>query len=137
MNFNKVRCKFETFYRDENEDWKFIKIKPLKDIISDLENYNNYLENTIDDLEKEVNRLEKYNKDEEIEKYKKQIEELEEQSIYILDKSQKEKMENFTHEHHKVTGHNYYQIIISPNEIFTNIVIQCTDCDEELDLTIY
>ena len=57
MNFNKVRCKFETFYRDENGDWKFIKINPLKDIMTDLENYNNYLEKTIDDLEKEVERL--------------------------------------------------------------------------------
>lgn len=137
MSFNKVKYEFKTFQVDENGNRKFIKIKPLKDIISDLENYNNYLEKTIDDLEKEVNRLANYNKDEEIEKYKKQIEELEEQSVYILDKSQKEKMEKFRHEHYKTTGHSYYEIILKPNEIFTKVIIKCLKCGEELDLTTY
>ena len=137
MNFNKVKYEFKTFQVDENGNRKFIKIKPLKDIMSDLENYNNYLEKTIDDLEKEVNRLANYNKDEEIEKYKKQIEELEEQSVYILDKSQKEKMEKFRHEHYKITGHSYHEIILKPNEIFTKVIIKCPKCGEELDLTIY
>ena len=78
-----------------------------------------------------------YNKDEEVEKYKKQIKELEEQSVYILDKSQKEKMENFRHKHYKATGHSYYEIILKPNEIFTKVIIKCPKCGKELDLTMY
>lgn len=137
MNFNKVRCKFEIVDRNENGDWKSIKINPLKDIMTDLENYNNYLEKTIDNLEKAVERLKNYNKDEEIEKYKKEIESLKERLIYVLTKSQKEKMEKFRHEHYKITGHSYYEIILKPNEIFTSVIIKCPECDEELDLTIY
>lgn len=71
MNFNKVRCKFEILHKDENGDWKSVKINPLKDIMSDLENYNNYLEKTIDNLQDKIERLRNYNKDEEVEKYKK------------------------------------------------------------------
>ena len=68
---------------------------------------------------------------------KKEIENLEEQSVYVLTKSQKEKMENFRHEHYKITGHSYYEIILKPNEIFASVIIKCPECDEELDLTIY
>lgn len=95
------------------------------------------MEDVIVDLRKEVKKLKNFNKDEEIEKLKKEIENLEEQSVYVLTKSQKEKMKKFRHEHYKMTGHSYYQVVLRPNEIFTKVVIQCDKCDEELDLTIY
>lgn len=132
-----VDYKFQRCDRDENGNFKLTTIKPLEDIFKDLENYNKYLEDVIVDLRKEVKKLKNFNKDEEIEKLKKEIEDLEEQSVYVLTKSQKEKMEKFRHEHYKMTGHNYYQVVLRPNEIFTKVVIQCDKCDEELDLTIY
>lgn len=114
-------------------------INPLdfNNIIKDLTEYVDDLKQTIKNKDKEIDRLNNFNRDEEIEKYKKEIARLHKNSLYIFSDRQMQKIKEFREEHYKKCECSYYDIIVSPTEIEDSVKIECFECGEQLDLNEY
>lgn len=123
--------------KDKDEKMKFIFLRPFEKIMEELNDYVEHLQSQNAGLKEKIEELNNFNKDEEIKKYEQMINEISSHSIYLLSDDQKQQMDNFKMEHYKKCKCDYYDIIITPNEIFTAIKIQCKKCKEELDLTFY
>lgn len=129
-----LRIGFDDCIILENGKLQWREIRPLDKIIEDLKNHVNYLMEDNQQLENRIEELKNLNKNKEIERLKKMLNQTHNNSVYIL--TEKQKMEEFKKEHNcHETNRNRYSLIITPNELFTAIEIKCNYCGQSEDLT--
>lgn len=123
--------------KDKDEKMEFIFLRPFETIMEELNDYVEHLQNQNTSLKEEIEKLNNFNKDEEIKKYEQMVNEISSHSLYVLTDEQKQQIRDFRKEHYEKCKCDYYDIILTPTEICTVIKIKCKKCNKELDLTLY
>ena len=105
-----------------------------------LEKLKDYIDIINKDKDSYINELrelrDNYDRDAEIKILKQQLDHMRDNSLIILTKEEKRKIEEFQNEHYKkCKGH--YKFILTPIGVGTVIEIKCEKCGETLDVTDY
>ena len=105
------------------------------DKLHEIENYINALEDSKDEVYKQ---LKEYNKDSEIQKLQTEIAYIKKNSIHIMSNKEKEFAKQFKEEHlHKYDERLGFSYIVTPTGIGNGLNIRCNQCEEEKDITDY
>lgn len=102
------------------------------DMLKQLKDYIDLLKK---DKEAYAKELREYDKDEEIVRFKKEIERLWNNSIYVCIGKEKEMYNEFKTKHYKSCGTSNTIIELTPTGIGTVIRVKCPICGEEVDIT--
>lgn len=123
-------------------DWEkaFLRGKDIKDTLKELESQIDMLQDDKEYYRRlyvEV-RDEKF-KDEELKKVKEELEFYKRNSLVVLSDAQRERAEEFQHEHYKKceTGHRSFVYTVTPTNVITIVELRCPKCGEIIDVSNY
>ena len=119
----------------DNNEFKNIILKSVNvDIDKELNNIKRYVKNLENKNDELQNELREYNKDKEIQKMKEELDDISNNSVYILNEQEQQDYDRFRKEHwQKCNGKT--EFIISGNEIGNSITCRCGKCGIEEDIT--
>ena len=124
-------------------DWwnkAVLRGKDIKDTLKELENQIDILQEDKEDYKQAYLEVkdEKF-KDEEVKRLKEELEFYKRNSLVTLSDKQKERANEFIHEHYKKceTGHRSFVYTVTPTNVITIVELRCPVCGEIIDLSNY
>lgn len=123
-------------------DWKkaVLRGKDIKDTLKELEALIDLLQEDKEDYRQAYLKVkdEKF-KDEEVKRLKEELEFYKRNSLVTLSDKQKERANEFIHEHYKKcdTGHRSFVYTVTPTNVITIVELRCPVCGEIIDVSNY
>lgn len=124
-------------------DWwekAVLRGKDIKDTLKELESQIDILQEDKEDCRKAYLEIkdEKF-KDEEMKRLKEELEFYKRNSLVVLSDAQRERAEEFQHEHYKKceTGHRSFVYTVTPTNVITIVELRCPKCGEIIDVSNY
>ena len=124
-------------------DWwnkAVLRGKDIKDTLKELENQIDILQEDKEDYKQAYLEVkdEKF-KDEEVKRLKEELEFYKRNSLVTLSDKQKERANEFIHEHYKKceTGHRSFVYTVTPTNVITIVELRCPVCGEIIDVSNY
>ncbi len=124
-------------------DWwekAVLRGKDIKDTLKELENQIDILQEDKEDCRKAYLKIkdEKF-KDEELKRLEEELEFYKRNSLVTLSDAQRERANNFIHEHYKKcdTGHKSFVYTVTPTNVITIVELRCPICGEIIDVSNY
>lgn len=123
-------------------DWKkaVLRGKDIKDTLKELEALIDLLQEDKEDYRQAYLKVkdEKF-KDEELERLREELEFYKRNSLVTLSDAQRERANNFIHEHYKKcdTGHRSFVYTVTPTNVITIVELRCPVCGEIIDVSNY
>ena len=114
--------------------------KDIKNTLKELENQIDILQEDKEDYRQAYLEVkdEKF-KDEEVKRLKEELDFYKRNSLVVLSDVQKERANNFIHEHYKKcdTGHKSFVYTVTPTNVITIVELRCPVCGEIIDVSNY
>ena len=123
-------------------DWKkaVLRGKDIKKTLKELETQIEILQEDKEDYRQSYLKVkdEKF-KDEELTRLREELDFYKRNSLVTLSKTQKERANEFMHEHYKKcdTGHKSFVYTVTPTNVITVVELRCPVCGEIIDLSNY
>ena len=124
-------------------DWwnkAVLRGKDIKDILKELETQIDILQEDKEDYRQAYLEVkdEKF-KDEEVKRLKEELDFYKRNSLVVLSDEQKERADNFIHEHYKKCETEYRSFVysVTPTNVITIVELRCPKCGEIIDVTNY
>lgn len=123
-------------------DWEkaVLRGKDIKDTLKELESQIDILQEDKEDYRQAYLEVkdEKF-KDEEVKRLKEELAFYKRNSLVVLSDKQKERAEEFIHEHYKKceTGHRSFIYTVTPTNVITIVELRCPRCGEIIDVSNY
>ena len=123
-------------YKDKSKEIWTRSLNPYE-LLEKLKDYIDIINKDKDSYINELRELrDNYDRDAEIKILKQQLDHMRDNSLIILTREEKRKIEEFQNKHYKkCKGH--YKFILTPTGLGTVIEIKCEKCSETLDVTDY
>ena len=122
-------------------DWwekAVLRGKDIKDTLKELETQIDILQEDKEDYRQAYLEVkdEKF-KDEEVKRLKEELEFYKRNSLVTLSDKQKERANEFIHEHYKKceTGHRSFVYTVTPTNVITIVELRCPVCGEIIELS--
>ena len=123
-------------YKDKSKEIWTRSLNPYE-LLEKIKDYIDIINKDKDSYINELRELrDNYDRDAEIKILKQQLDHMRDNSLIILTKEEKRKIEEFQNEHYKKCK-GYYKFILTPTGLGTAIEIKCEKCGETLDVTDY
>lgn len=123
-------------------DWRapFLRGKDIKETLKELEDLIDILQEDKEDYRQAYLEVkdEKF-KDEELKRLKEELDFYKRNSLVTLSDKQKERAEEFIHEHYKKcdTGYRSFVYTVTPSNVITIVELRCPICGEIIDVSSY
>lgn len=123
-------------------DWRkpFLRGKDIKETLQELEDLIDILQEDKEDYRQAYLEVkdEKF-KDEELTRLREELDFYKRNSLVTLSDKQKERAEEFIHEHYKKcdTGYRSFVYTVTPSNVITIVELRCPICGEIIDVSSY
>ena len=123
-------------------DWEkaVLRGKDIKETLKELETQIEILQEDKEDCRRAYLKVkdEKF-KDEELKRLKEELDFYKRNSLVTLSDKQKERAEEFIHEHYKKcdTGYRSFVYTVTPTNVITIVELRCPICGEIIDVSSY
>ena len=123
-------------YKDKSKEIWTRSLNPYE-LLEKIKDYIDIINKDKDSYINELRELrDNYDRDAEIKILKQQLDHMRDNSLIILTREEKRKIEEFQNKHYKkCKGH--YKFILTPTGLGIVIEIKCEKCGETLDVTDY